>query len=307
MKVSRKNRLPPVANMEAFLAVARSRSVTVAAEELFLTQGAVSRQILDLEKFVGVSLFSRGPRGLELTTAGHDLAAKLQPMLSQLEELFVAVRSPGSESLNVSLTPSLGLEYIHPAANEFLDAHPDYVINFITLTGEVDLEEEDGVDVAVISGKPRSNAGDPELLFSPSFYAYISTALVPASAASDLSVLYRHKLIGQMRHPDAWPDFFGRLGLVYSPNMVRATHSMLSAAAQAVLDGTGIALLPDYVARKHVTAGRMRRVCDTAYVPRQSSYYLVSRKSVRERRIYVDFRAWITALCRAIDTAPPPA
>lgn len=301
MKVSRKNRLPPVANMEAFLAVARSRSVTVAAEELFLTQGAVSRQILDLEKFVAISLFSRGPRGLELTNAGQELAAKLQPVLSQLEEVFVSVKSPGSETLNVSLTASLGLEYIHPAANEFLEKHPEYLINFITRVGEFELEEEEALDAAVISGRPRSNSGNPELLCSPSFYAYISTALMPASAASDLSALYRHKLIGQMRHPVAWPEFFERLGLVYSPNMIRANHSMLSAAAQAVLDGTGIALLPDYVARKHVLAQKIRRVCETPYVPRQSSYFLVSKKSARDRRIYIDFRAWIMDLCRAMD------
>ncbi len=108
MKISRDKRLPPVANMEAFLAVARTRSVTAAAQELFLTQGAVSRQILDLEKFVGVSLFKRGVRGLELNLAGQQLAASLQPVLSQLQVVFTALRAPGRETLNVSVTPSLG-------------------------------------------------------------------------------------------------------------------------------------------------------------------------------------------------------
>jgi DNA-binding transcriptional LysR family regulator len=299
MKVSRKKRLPPIANMEAFLAVARSRSVTVAAEELFLTQGAVSRQILDLEKFVGTSLFSRNPRGLELTTAGQQLAAKMQPVLAQLEDVFVSLKSPGRETLNVSITPSLGLEIITREINGFLKEHPQYLINFFTRVGDVDVEEEEGLDAAVVSGEPRSKGGNPELLCSPSFYAYISADLMPGTQA-DLSALYQHKLIGQMRHTDAWPDYFERLGLVFSPDMIGANHSMLSAAAQAVLNGAGIALLPEFIAHRHVAAGTMRRICDTAYTPRHSSYYLISKKSVRERPIYLHFRSWLMELGRTV-------
>lgn len=307
MKVSRKTRLPPIANMEAFLAVARSRSVTVAAEELFLTQGAVSRQILDLEKFVGTSLFSRGPRGLELTTDGQQLAARLQPVLAQLENVFVSSKAPGRETLNVSITPSLGLEILTGEANGFLKENPGYLINFLTRVGEVDVEDEEGLDAAVISGEPRSRGGNPELLCSPPFYAYVSTDLAAGREGGDLSALYHHMLIGQMRHPDAWPEYFERLGLVFSPDMIGANHSMLSTAAQAVLNGAGIALLPEFIAQRHVKAGTMRRICDTPYFPRQSSYYLVSKKTVRERPIFLKFRAWLIEQCRAIeggDAAP---
>jgi DNA-binding transcriptional LysR family regulator len=286
--------------MEAFLAVTRSRSVTAAAEELFLTQGAVSRQILDLEKFVGVSLFSRGPRGLELTTAGQQLAAKMQPVLAQLEEVFVGLKTPGRETLNVSITPSLGLEIITREINGFLKDHPQYLINFFTRVGEVDVEEEEGLDAAVVSGEPRSRGGNPELLCSPAFHAYISTELMPGTQG-DLSTLYQHKLIGQMRHTDAWPEYFERLGLVFSPEMIGANHSMLTTAAQAVLNGAGIALLPEYIAQRHVAAGKMRRICDTAYHPRHSSYYLISKKSVRERPIYLNFRSWLMEMGRAIE------
>jgi DNA-binding transcriptional LysR family regulator len=298
MKVSRKARLPPIANMEAFLAVARSRSVTAAAEELFLTQGAVSRQILDLEKFAGTSLFSRSPRGLELTTAGQQLAAKMHPVLGQLEGIFLSLKTSGRETLNVSLTPSLGLEIIGRETNEFLRENPRYLINFLTRVGEVNVEEEEGLDAAVVSGEPRSKGGHPELLFSPSFYAYAAPELVRGHADSgDLSALYQHKLIGQVRHPNSWPEYFERLGLVFAPDMIGANHSMLTSAAQAVLIGAGIALLPEFVAHRHVAEGKMRRICDTPYVPRDSAYYLISKKSVRERPIYQMFRSWLMALC----------
>lgn len=307
MKISRKKRLPPAANMEAFLAVARSRSMTVAAEELFLTQGAVSRQILDLEKFVGISLFTRGPRGLELTAAGQQLAVKLQPALGQLEEVFASLKTPGRDTLNVSITPSLGVEIITRDINDFLKDHPDYLINFFTRVGEVEIEEEEGLDAAVVSGEPRSKGGHPELLCSPPFYAYISVGLLPPGAAGDLTALCQHKLIGQMRHAEAWPEYLQRLGLVFSPDMIGANHSMLGTATQAVLNGSGIALLPEFMAARHVAAGTMRRVCDIAYVPRHSSYYLVSKKSVRERPIYLEFRAWLMKVCGTIDQASAAA
>jgi DNA-binding transcriptional LysR family regulator len=303
MKISRKKRLPPAANMEAFLAVARLRSVTLAAEELFLTQGAVSRQILDLEKFVGISLFSRGSHGLELTTAGQHLAVELQPALGRLEEVFASLKTPGRDTLNVSITPSLGVEVITRDINNFLRDHPDYLINFFTRVGDVEIEEEDGLDAAVVSGEPRSKGGHPELLCSPPFYAYISTGLLPCGTVCDLTTLYQHKLIGQMRHAQAWPQYLQRLGLVFSPDMIGANHSMLGTAAQAVLNGSGIALLPEFMAARHVAAGTMRRVCDVAYVPRLSSYYLVSKKNVRDRPIFLEFRAWLVELCGTIDKA----
>jgi LysR family transcriptional regulator, glycine cleavage system transcriptional activator len=305
MKVSRKTRLPPIANMEAFLAVARSRSVTVAAEELFLTQGAVSRQILDLEKFVGTSLFSRSAKGLELTSAGQQLAAKMQPVLSELEGVFVALKTPGRETLNVSITPSLGVEIVTREVNEFLKENPRYLVNFFTRVGEVNVEEEEGLDAAVVSGEPRAKGGNPERLYSPAFYAYISPELMPGSKAGDLSALYQHKLIGQMRHPDAWPEYLESLGLVFSPDMIGANHSMLTAAAQAVLNAAGIALLPEFIAQRHVADGKIRRICDTPYFPRDSSYYLVSKKSVRERPIYLKFRLWVMALCLELDQGGP--
>ncbi|WP_165972565.1 LysR family transcriptional regulator [Paracandidimonas soli] len=290
--------------MEAFIMVARSRSITVAAEKLFLSQGAVSRQILDLEKFVGVSLFSRGSKGLELTTAGQQLAAKIQPVLSQLEEVFASLKSPGRETLNISAMPSFGLEIISPAVNDFLQRNPQYLINFLTTVGDVNLEEEE-FDAAIVLGEPRSRDGNPELLCTPSYFPYISADLAPCNQAVDHSVLYQHKLIGQLRHPDAWPEYFEQLGLVFSPDMVGGNHSMLTTSAQAVLQGTGVALLPEYIVHKYVMDGKVRRICDTPYLPRCSSYYLVSKKSVRERLIFLEFRSWLMQLCSALDSARP--
>lgn len=301
MKLSRTRRLPQVANMEAFLAVARSRSMTAAADELCLTQGAVSRQILDLEKFVGTSLFSRGTRGLELTQAGQQLAEQLQPALAHLEDVFGAFRSTGRQVLNVSITPSFGLEIITRNISDFLDQHPQYLINFHTRVGEVDVEQEDGLDAAVVAGEPGAKGVDGELLCSTPCYPFISASLCSAAQAQDPAVLLRYKLIGQVRQSDAWPEYLQGLGLPYSPEMIGTNLSMLTGAAQAVVNGLGIALLPEYVAHKHVAAGEIRRIGSTPHHARNSSYFLVSRRSVRDRSIFQDFQAWLLALGQRIE------
>ncbi len=83
--------------------------------------------------------------------------------------------------------------------------------------------------------------------------------------------------------------------------MIGANHSMLSTVGQAVLNGLGIALLPGYVADKHVLAGTLRRVHDVPYRARHSSYYLLSKSSVRDRPAFLNLRAWLMELGRAID------
>ena len=141
----------------------------------------------------------------------------------------------------------------------------------------------------------------PELLCSPPFYAYISADLLAPGVAGDMTALCNHKLIGQMRHTEAWAEYMQIVGLAFSPDMIGGNHSMLTTAAQAVLNGSGIALLPDFIASRHVLAGAMRRVCSTAYRPPHSSYYLTSKKSVRERPIYLAFRKWLADLCGTLN------
>lgn len=156
-------------------------------------------------------------------------------VIGQLDEVFASLKTSGRDTLNVSITPSLGVEVIARDIKNFHRDHPDYLINFFTRVGEVEIEDEEGLDAAVVSGEPRAKGGHPELLCSPPFYANVSADLLPLGSAGDLTTLYHYKLIGQIRHSQAWPEYLQRLGLVFSPDMIGANHSMLSTAAQAVL------------------------------------------------------------------------
>ena len=297
MKISLKRNLPSIANIEAFLSVARLGSITGAAEELFLTQGAVSKQVLDLEKFLGMSLFTRTAQGLQPTAAGQALFKRLSPLVSDLVDVFTDLRAGSRSVLNVSVPPTLGMELITPNLSEFLDADPSLVVNVFARLGDVDLDRE-GLDAAIIAGMTRSTTYESEKLFTPAMYPYAAPALL-RGAPPGSDVLQHCKLIGLVTMPTAWPVYFEQLGMAYSPGMVGTNHSLLSTAAQAVLSGQGIGLLPEYLAAQHVGAGTMVRVADVPYEG-SSPYYLICRPQVAESDAFRRFRAWLLALLASI-------
>ncbi|KWT97961.1 MULTISPECIES: LysR substrate-binding domain-containing protein [unclassified Variovorax] len=296
MKLSTKRHLPSIANIESFLSVARLHSVTAASEELFLTQGAVSKQILELEKHVGKSLFTRSAQGLQPTAAGRALFERLSPLVADLEDAFGEIRAEARSVLNISVSPSFGMEIIAPNLSDFMEANPWLMVNLYTRLGEVDLDRE-GLDAAVVSGESRSNAYASERLFTPALFPYISPALLAPGAEGELSALTRSKLIGLVNMSSAWPDYFDMLGLPFSPSMVVANHSLLSTSAQAVISGYGIALLPEYLAGQHVRTGLMVRIGNTAYRG-SNPYYLMARKQCVSGEPYQRFRDWLLGLLR---------
>ena len=103
----RLSRPPPLRNLRAFCAAARHRSFKAAADELFLTPSAVSHQMKELEEALGVRLFERKTRALELTTVGHTLLEEVEPLLEALERSLAQIaRRSGRQTLRV-LLPSL--------------------------------------------------------------------------------------------------------------------------------------------------------------------------------------------------------
>jgi DNA-binding transcriptional LysR family regulator len=292
MKLSSKRNLPSIANIESFLSVARLGSITAAAEELFLTQGAVSKQVLELEKFVGTSLFTRTAQGLHLTPSGKALFERVSPLISDLADAFVNARSTRSV-VNISVPPSFGMELVTPNLSTFQEENPSMLLNLHSRTGEVDLEKE-GLDAAVVLGEPRSTAYRTERLFVPILFPYVSPALLHG-APSGLTVMQHCKLIGLVTMPAAWSEYFAGLNLAYQPSMVGTNHSLLSTAAQAVISGYGIAMLPEYVADQHVRARLMVRITDSPYLG-SKPYFLVARRQVSESEEFRRFREWLLKL-----------
>ena len=141
-------RLPPLDPLRGFLAAARHLSFTRAADELCLSQSAISRQVQALESALGTPLFLRGVRSLTLTEAGHQLAAGAEQWLGEYGRL--AERLRGAERQTVTISAGVGISalWLVPQLSDFQAAYPDIEVRIATSNRIVDLARED-IDLAL--------------------------------------------------------------------------------------------------------------------------------------------------------------
>ncbi len=147
--------VPSLSALAAFEAAARHGSFTRAAEELSLTQGAVSRQVAHLETVLGVALFQRARQRVALTPAGAAYAAEIRDGLSRLAAATVstmAFRGAGGV-LNLAILPTFGTRWLIPRLPRFTEAHPGITINFTTKLVPFDFAREP-LDAAIHFGDP---------------------------------------------------------------------------------------------------------------------------------------------------------
>lgn len=142
MKYSLGRHLPSTINLIALVTVARTGNVTRAAQELFLTQSAVSRQIKDLEEFVGRPLFRRSRGELSLTAEGRRYVEQIEALLNQIEEatLGLSTSTDTNAHVTVSSQATLAVKWLLPRLADFGKQHPDIIIDVETHVGQIDMK-----------------------------------------------------------------------------------------------------------------------------------------------------------------------
>jgi LysR family glycine cleavage system transcriptional activator len=176
-KTMRRYQLPPLDLLEAFEAAARHLSFTRAADELSVTQSAISRQIKALEDALGVALFQRLHRALELTEAGQQLSIGTTTALQQLHGLTDKLRAQRSrKTVVVTTTPGFAGLWLIPRLAGFLALQPDVDVRISASHDVVDLDRE-GVDVAVRYGGKASAGARAVKLFGEAVMPVCSPSL----------------------------------------------------------------------------------------------------------------------------------
>jgi DNA-binding transcriptional LysR family regulator len=145
--------LPPLNAVRAFEAASRHLSFSRAAEELGVTQGAVSKHVISLEDFIGAQVFVRSPTGLSLTQEGYTLMEALRPAFAMMTDAFAHYhrRPPRSSTCRIATLASFAAQVLVPRLPEFRRMHPDIEIEFITSVRLVDLTREEA-DIGVRYG-----------------------------------------------------------------------------------------------------------------------------------------------------------
>ncbi len=288
--------LPSLNGLRAFEAAARHLSFTRAAEELHVTQAAVSHQIKGLEERLGMRLFRRLNRALMLTDEGQRLFPAVRDAFERLAEAVEGLRARDTAGpLTVSVLPSFAAKWLVPRLSRFQERFPDIDLRITALERLVDLARDD-VDVAIRFGSGRWRGVHAEMILADRVTPVCSPALAqrlrdPADLAH---VTLLHETMEPMRNfPDwaAWLQAAGVNGVDVSRGLrFSHTHILL----QAAIDGRGVALGQAPLAADDLAAGRLIAPFALS-LPVGYAYYLVYLPEAAERPKIKAFREWVLA------------
>lgn len=279
----------PLNALRAFEVAARHLSFTHAADELNVTQTAVSMQVRNLEERMGVALFRRLPRGLALTDEG----LALLPVLAESFERIATVLGQFEngrmrEVLTLGVVGTFAVGWLMPRLREFQQTYPFVDLRLLTNNNRVDLAGE-GLDYAIRFGDGAWHGTDAERLFS----APLSPMCAPALAArlrrpQDLA---GETLLRSYR-TDEWNNWFAAAGAPCPPIRGFVFDSSLT-MAEAVAQQAGVALLPVNMFERELRQDRL--ACPFDISISDGAYWLTRLKSKQETPAMQAFRTWLLA------------
>ncbi len=284
--------LPPLSAIRAFEAAARHLSFTRAADELGMTQAAVSYQIKLLEERVGGPLFLRRPREVVLTEAGQKLAPRLRDAFDILREAFSALAEQSEGTLTINTMHTFAANWLAPRLGSFALAHPNIAVRLETTTRVVDFAREE-VDVVVRAGQGVW----PGLIATKVLDVRFTPMLSPKLAAEIGGI---HEAADVLKAPlldpkdDWWIMWFKANGLPLSEleKQTGPSLSMQSLNGEAAMAGMGVALLtPEYYTRE-LADGRLVMPLDRV-IDENSGYWLAYPENRRNVPKIRAFRDWI--------------
>jgi LysR family glycine cleavage system transcriptional activator len=287
-------RLPALNALKAFEAAARHESFTRAAEELCVTQGAVSHQVKALEQELGVKLFNRERQRLVITEAGRAYLAVVRDAFDRIAvgtERLVQRQSSGA--LTISTSPDFAAKWLVHRLGRFAEAHPDIDLRVSATMHHVDFARED-VDLAVRHGDGNWAGLHVERLCSEQLFPVCSPKLAEGRRRlADPRDVLKFPLLHLDERKD-WSRWLDAAGvscpdLSHGPIMNRA--SMLIDAA---IDGQGIALARSALAAWDLINGRLVRPFTTA-LPLSKSYWIVCPKATAMLPKITRARDWLLA------------
>lgn len=301
--------MPPLSALRAFEAAARHLSLTVAAQELHVTPGALSHQIRGLEDFLGVKLFERRVRAVALTSAGQQLYPGLQAGFAQIREAvenLTAEQNPGV--LVVSTSPGLTSKWLAPRLYRFGAAYPDVDVRISSSLVNANFAS-DGVDLAVRNMR-IDPAPDPALeiekLADISFIPVCSPRLIkkhgPVKSARDLArlpLIHDETLSARGASPE-WSEWFKAAGVTDVDLRRGLRFNSADHALDAAGEGAGVLLAHDILAYDDLRTGRLIIPVMRALHPGRA-FHLVWANARRPSPAAEAFRRWIREEVAALD------
>ena len=296
-----RRKIPSTQALICFEAAARHESYTRAAQELALTQSAVSRQITALEAFLGMPLFRRTRHGVALTPAGADYARQIGRQLEVMERdtLDAMSRQGVGGSLQLAAVPTFATRWLVPRLPELAARHPDITVHIETRTRPF-LFADTSFDAALYAGtraQVSSWAGTrATALLSEEVVPVCSPALIAPHSHIAPGAVARLPLLQQSTRPDGWRQWFDAQRVDAPRAYSGPRYELFSMLATAAAHGLGAALMPRMLIEAELARGELVVACDKP-LRGERAYFLVTPAAQDERPAVSSFREWLVATC----------
>lgn len=289
--------LPALGLLRAFEAAARHLSFTRAAEELFVTQSAVSRQIKSLEEDLGVPLFQRRHRSLRLTEDGQELYRATHELLERLADTMSRIgRGPQAQLITVSATLSFSAMWLVPRLSAFRAKHPESDVRIAANNDIIDADRE-RIDVIVRYCKPEVAPAGGQRLFGELVCPVAGAKLVRRAklrAPDDL----RHQVLLHLDDPLgrtpwlSWRVWFEAMKLAPVAPAANLYFSHYDQMIHAAIDGQGIALGRSPLLEDFLRSGKLVALFGRS-AQSNRAYFVAMSRAAAHRPVVRDFVEWV--------------
>ncbi len=286
-------RLPPLNAIKMFEAAARNESFVAAADELSVTASAVSHQIKILEEYLGVILFRRNKRKVQLTPQGEQYLVSIRYALDEIDVATQRLRSnPETDVVTISVAPNFLTRWLMPRMQRFQKKFPEIELQISASTGLIDFNRSN-IDMAVYFGDGGWHDIDVHFLRDVLLVPVCSPALItegkPLAKPEDLR---KHTLIHVSRRLDEWQQWLQLSGVEWAGfgHGLRLSSSQLATAAAQ--EGLGVALADSTLSSREIAEGKLIMPFD-AMLDTQKSFYLVHQKNRLLTHGMRVFKEWV--------------
>ncbi|WP_374656176.1 LysR substrate-binding domain-containing protein [Dongia sp.] len=292
-----KRNLPSLKSLQAFEAAARHLSFRVAAEELSLTQSAISHQVAGLEERLGTSLFRRAARRVELTEAGAQLYPNLRDGFDRLAQgvgLVDRVRISGDLVIQVYVT--VAVRWLLPRLHLFQAKHPDILVRFFTEQSDWEFDAIAG-DLGFICTR---NPNRPGIHYMHLFDARLVAVCSPTVQLAGIGLrqpadLVNHAMLQVYTAAEDWHDWLEAAHLPTLKGRAAPKFDSYLLAIEAAVEGQGVAVVPEFMVAPDLKSGRLVKPFPEIEVRHGASWYLAClEERVKEPRMQ-HFRDWLVA------------
>jgi LysR family glycine cleavage system transcriptional activator len=308
-RLKTRRQLPPLNALRAFEAVARFLSFTKAADELLVTQSAVSRQVKNLEDIIGVPLFLRKAQ-LELTEEGKRLLPVLTDSFDRMDQVIGSFRRQSKKPpLSLAVPPTFARRILLPRLTEFQAANPDLEIRLETPPVNPDFRNS-GHDIAILFGETEADGLVADVLMHERSGPLAAPALIAKSNWPDLkTMITKAPLLHVRQGNDSWYDwrmFARQMGLGGVPVERGIVVETADQAVQAAVAGGGVTEVDARLCQDEIDSGQLVAPFNVS-IHTGRTYTMVCRPDEVELSRIAAFRAWAaTALADQL-IVPEPA